>query len=226
MPNIYWPRIPPALAEMSPNPVWFVEAMTAPVKAKIHGNVGEAIAAATKDQSTPVDRSSAVDRGRSIRTEEPVYSNRGTGLFEADSISSLNLFSSSQKMSPSETVDATKTGESSQRKDVSPIEPPAKAGSGGIDPVELQFEEFWAAFPTGRKQGKGDALDVFRQIVAGKHKKRRRTSAATIIDAVKRYAATKPDPKYTPKPTTWLNDGRWMDDLSDQPKRGSKYDAF
>jgi hypothetical protein len=92
--------------------------------------------------------------------------------------------------------------------------------------IDLQFEEFWKAFPSGRKQGKGDALDLFRQIVTGKHKKRPRTSAAILIDAVKRYAATKPDPKYTPMPTTWLNGGRWMDDLSDQPKPGSKYDAY
>ena len=92
--------------------------------------------------------------------------------------------------------------------------------------IDLQFEEFWKAFPAGRKQGKGDALDLFRQIVTGKHKKRPRTSAAILIDAVKRYAATKPDPKYTPMPTTWLSGGRWMDDLSGQPKPGSKYDAY
>jgi hypothetical protein len=102
MPNVYWPRIPAALAEMSPNPVWFVDAMTAPVKAKIYRNVDEAIAAATRDQSIPVDqssaldRSSAADRDRSIPAKEPVYSNQGTGLFEADSISSLNLYSLSK----------------------------------------------------------------------------------------------------------------------------------
>jgi hypothetical protein len=95
MPNVYWPRIPAALAEMSPNPVWFVEAMTGPVKAKIYRNVDEAIAAATRDrsipvdQSTPVDRSSAVDRDRSIPAKEPVYSNQGAGLFQSNSISSL-----------------------------------------------------------------------------------------------------------------------------------------
>jgi hypothetical protein len=99
-------------------------------------------------------------------------------------------------------------------------EPPAKAGS----VVDAAFEDFWKAFPSGRKQDKGNALVVFRKIVAGKHI--HKASAAALIEGARRYAVTKPDPKYTPMPTTWLNGGRWMDDLSDQRKRGSKYNAY
>ena len=35
-----------------------------------------------------------------------------------------------------------------------------------------------------------------------------------------------PDPKFTPMPTTWLNGGRWMDDLDDQrDQRGIDFNA-
>jgi hypothetical protein len=100
MPNVYWPRIPAALAEINPNPVWFVEALTTTPKSRIFGDVNEAIAAAT-NQSSSVNRSSGVDRYQSsgldptgpVNLTPPVKSSPGTGLFEHDSISSLNLFS-------------------------------------------------------------------------------------------------------------------------------------
>src|SRR5262249_53024759 len=65
MPNCYWPRIPAALAEMSPNPVWMIGALTTVPKARIFGSVDEAIAAATErdgNRSSGVDRSSRVDQ--------------------------------------------------------------------------------------------------------------------------------------------------------------------
>jgi hypothetical protein len=68
MPNRYWPRIPAALVEMSPNPVWVIEALTAVPKARIFGSVDEAIAAATArdgNQSSGVDQSSRVDQCQS-----------------------------------------------------------------------------------------------------------------------------------------------------------------
>jgi uncharacterized protein YdaU (DUF1376 family) len=89
----------------------------------------------------------------------------------------------------------------------SPYSPPV----GDEHPLDRVFEEFWAAFPPGRKQGKGTARDLFGQIVSGRHRKRR-AKAADLIEAAKRYAATKPDPQYTPAPTTWLNQGRWEDE--------------
>jgi uncharacterized protein YdaU (DUF1376 family) len=88
----------------------------------------------------------------------------------------------------------------------SPYSPPM-----GDDPLDEAFEQFWAAFPPGRKQGKGGARDLFRLIVTGRHRKRR-AKAADLIDGAKRYAATRPDPQYTPAPTTWLNQGRWEDE--------------
>jgi hypothetical protein len=122
MPNSYWPRIPAALAEMSPNPLWFVEAVTG-AKRKVYRTVEEAIAAATTGQSSTVDRSNRVDRHQSREldqhrssavdpTSQVQQANRSSPAGEpvkssTDSISSLNLFSSSPGMS-GERADTTK----------------------------------------------------------------------------------------------------------------------
>jgi hypothetical protein len=86
------------------------------------------------------------------------------------------------------------------------------AASAGADSVDLDFERFWKAFPPGRKQDKGCARDLFRKFVTGKLKTRR-ASADTLIAAAERYAASKPNPEYTPMSSTWLNRGRWEDDV-------------
>lgn len=73
------------------------------------------------------------------------------------------------------------------------------------------FDAFWEAYPPGRKNAKGDALSAFRKVISGKHKAGRATPEV-LIAAAKAYAATDPDPEYTPMPSTWLNRGSWMDD--------------
>jgi hypothetical protein len=105
----------------------------------------------------------------------------------------------------------------------SPQEQPARSAlnaEAGANPVNgsaaapSDFDRFWEVFPPGRRQAKGETRDLFNKIVAGMHKnKARRASAAELIAAAERYAATKPDPQYTPAPTTWLNQGRWEDDV-------------
>lgn len=82
----------------------------------------------------------------------------------------------------------------------------------GADDPSLKFEQFWSLYPSGRKRGKGKARDLFGAIVTGRHRKLRAT-ADEIIAAAQRYAATKPDPDYVPMPETWLNGGRWEDDV-------------
>ena len=49
LPNCYWPLIPAALAEMSANPIWFVDALSTKPKSRIFKTPDEAIAAATED---------------------------------------------------------------------------------------------------------------------------------------------------------------------------------
>jgi len=102
MPNSYWPRIPAALVEMSPNPLWFVEAVTG-AKRKVYRTVEEAIVAATTDQSSRVDRhqSSELDQHRSTGVDPTGQVQPGNQSSPAEqlvksntySISSLNLFS-------------------------------------------------------------------------------------------------------------------------------------
>lgn len=100
-----------------------------------------------------------------------------------------------------------------------PPKPPVPGG-GIID----QFEEWWAAYPPSvRKVAKGECLALFRQAVTGQRRPGKSGRSQKVLDhglvaaeqliaAVKRYAATKPDPEYVPAPATWLNQGRWLDD--------------
>lgn len=75
--------------------------------------------------------------------------------------------------------------------------------------VEDRFEEFWIAYPPGRKTAKADVRVLFNRIVSGKHKKHPKTDAGEIIAAAKRFASTAPDPQYTAAPMRWLNEARW-----------------
>jgi hypothetical protein len=71
--------------------------------------------------------------------------------------------------------------------------------------AEPLFDEFWAVYPL--KVGKGAARKAFRHACT-------RASADTIIDGVERYVLTKPDPKFTKHPATWLNSDCWLDEPS------------
>lgn len=106
-----------------------------------------------------------------------------------------------------------------------PVAPPAVKTEPEPDPAERCFEEFWAAFPPGRKQGKGDARAAFRKIISGQHRIGRRVQAADLLAAVRQYAKTKPDPKYAPMPSTWLNQGRWEDDVCRTTSAAGNLDA-
>lgn len=64
------------------------------------------------------------------------------------------------------------------------------------------FDEFWAAYP--RKTDKGNARKAWVKAV-----KKREPQA--IIAAAASYAASKPEPKFTAHPSTWLNGERWDD---------------
>lgn len=86
---------------------------------------------------------------------------------------------------------------------------PRQAGSS--DELGVKFEQFWSIFPAGRKRAKGKCRSIFVQIARGGHYMLK-ASADEMIDAARRYAATKPDSKYVPMPLTWLNQGRWEDD--------------
>jgi 5-methylcytosine-specific restriction endonuclease McrA len=100
--------------------------------------------------------------------------------------------------SPSDSVNGSVPG--------SPPEGKGKEGKGVKTPVAVApdplFDEFWAAYP--RKTDKGNARKAWTKAV-----KKREPQA--IITAAAAYAATKPDPKFTAHPSTWLNGERWDD---------------
>lgn len=85
---------------------------------------------------------------------------------------------------------------------------------GSRDEFNIKFEQFWSVFPAGRKRAKGRCREAFIRIARGGHYSMKAT-ADEMIAAAQAYALTKPDPQFVPMPLTWLNQGRWEDDLSD-----------
>jgi len=84
---------------------------------------------------------------------------------------------------------------------------PQGGSRGDLSPDILanQFSEFWDAYP--RKVAKGDARKAYRNAL-------KRATHAEILAGVKRYAASKPDPKFTKHPASWLNADCWLDEDS------------
>lgn len=68
------------------------------------------------------------------------------------------------------------------------------------------FEEFWAAYP--KKVGKKSAKKAFEKV---------KVPLETLVSAIRRQECSsqwsRDDGQYIPNPTTWLNQGRWEDEL-------------
>lgn len=83
---------------------------------------------------------------------------------------------------------------------------PTKKNPSSAD-ADAIFEAWWKLYP--RKVGKQDARRVW-------DRKIRDTDPATITDGLRRYlplyAQTEPD--FVPHPSTWLQQGRWEDEVS------------
>ena len=77
--------------------------------------------------------------------------------------------------------------------------------------IDDSFEAFWQAFPAKRRRGKVDARKAFVAIATGKHPRKLRATPDEIVAAVK--AGRGFDLEEPPMPTTWLNGGRWLDDM-------------
>ena len=81
-----------------------------------------------------------------------------------------------------------------------------------IDLEELEkkvlaaFDDFWEAFPRGRKRSKAKAREAWVKAC-------QKENPAAIIAAAKHYATTpEAKGKYVPMPSSWLNQERWDDD--------------
>lgn len=68
-----------------------------------------------------------------------------------------------------------------------------------------EFDTFWATYPN--RIGKLAAEKAYA-------KARKKATAAEILDGVARYIAQKPEWKEWCVPTTFLNQGRWMDEYA------------
>lgn len=92
--------------------------------------------------------------------------------------------------------------------DLAPIKTKKK---GSTTRVESDFLDFYAAYP--RHVGKEAARRAFEKAVkAG-------TPATDIVESARRYAAATAaagtETRYVAHPATWLNAGRWSDDMQD-----------
>ena len=76
------------------------------------------------------------------------------------------------------------------------------------EPVQ-DFDHFWSAYP--RKCGKLAALKAY-------YKALKTASHADIMTGLRHYLTSKPSYADWAHPTTWLNQGRWMDEPDSKPK--------
>lgn len=88
-----------------------------------------------------------------------------------------------------------------------------KARGSGVKPVDqatTRFDEFWATYP--RKIGKGAARKVWARIKPNNelHTK----IIAAVIEAKRSDQWQRNNGQYIPNPATWLNQGRWEDELT------------
>ena len=88
--------------------------------------------------------------------------------------------------------------------------------------ADVAFERFWEAYP--KKVGKVAARKAWEKIYGGPM----RSSAPAVdavVEALERQTRseqwTKEGGRYIPNPATWLNQGRWEDEL--EPARGNGY---
>ena len=82
---------------------------------------------------------------------------------------------------------------------------------------DKHFDEFWAAYP--RKVGKAIAKKAFVKTKA---------PIETLLAAIDRQRQSdqwaKDGGQYIPNPATWLNQGRWEDELTPKKKERGEYD--
>ena len=76
--------------------------------------------------------------------------------------------------------------------------------------VSASFEKFWNAYPKSRRVGKQKAIKALERAL-------KMTDIDTILNAIEKQkhgeAWTKDNGQFIPHPTTWLNQGRWDDEI-------------
>ena len=78
---------------------------------------------------------------------------------------------------------------------------------------EVQFEIFWKAYP--KKVGKQAARKAFDKIPVSVYPK----LVPAVLAQLNSWQWKKEDGRYIPNPATWLNQGRWDDEIQAEPLR-------
>lgn len=116
-----------------------------------------------------------------------------------------SVFGETQK---SQTESKTK----SKTNSITPIAPK------GAKRSDAEFEIFWNAYPT--KVGKQPARKAFDKV---------KVPVETLVAAIERQKCSsqwsKDGGQYIPNPTTWLNQGRWTDELPEKHEPQQELDA-
>ncbi len=80
------------------------------------------------------------------------------------------------------------------------------------------FQEFWKAFPRGRKRKKVEAWRLFFRIMRGRHRSLPRATPQELIAGALRHAAAMGnDHLYVQMPTSWLRGDGWQDEDVGEP---------
>ena len=111
------------------------------------------------------------------------------------------------------TVAVSVSSEKEQETSKEPPKPPARSRSLKVSPIG--FEEFWRSYP--RKVGKQAALRAWKKINPGQ------ATADIIIEAIRNQTAQHhfqngKGEDFIPNPATWLNQGRWDDEIAPPPR--------
>lgn len=81
------------------------------------------------------------------------------------------------------------------------------------------FDRFWQAYP--RKVGKQAALKAFRKV---------KVSVEILVEAVEKQKRSsqwkKDNGQYIPNPSTWLNQGRWEDEVEQQTEGDPDFSKY
>ena len=79
-----------------------------------------------------------------------------------------------------------------------------------VHSYSAEFERFWNLYPKGKRVGKLAAWRMWERHI-------KPLLAEDVLDALKRQVEGDhfpEDPTFIPLPTTWLNQGRWDDEIT------------
>ena len=92
-----------------------------------------------------------------------------------------------------------------------PLFPKGEDATLPINLQEKRFEEFWAAYP--KKNGKQAAFKSWQRIKPTSELHNKIMEAVTTAKQTEQWQ--RENGRYIPNPTTWLNQGRWDDEITE-----------